>query len=270
VSLQPPFVFGRYPLMQWLGAAWVIASVISMLIGSAISFIPTHLVELVLIVLSLTIGIALLVQMIPSLDSPEWNKTELAKLSPSLRRPLLYFLLTVMFAVMSAANVYMVVLATHGVTSRNTEISLWVSYTGRDAGVLGRCSHYVVFRDVTYAFMRKTCIPPEDISIIHPGSRLLVSGTQSLMGFRPTSLRQCTPPLICERDNVRAGYGVMQGFRDVLLLVTIVCFAYVGWRLTPPNRRFHTYVLSPLGVIGLVIALLMVCRFLHVLCFRSN
>jgi len=256
-------------------AAWFIAGFISMLIGSTVSFIPTHLVELVLIVVGLIIGIAVLVRITPSPDSPEWNQSEWNQktktIPPSLRRPMYYLVGTLIVAFISAANVYMVVLATHAATSRSAEITLSVSYTGRDIGVLGRCSHNVQFRESTYPFMRYACISPEDFQIIHLGSRLQVSGSQSLMGFLPTSLRQCTPPLKCEQDDVVGdGVGVMQGFLYILLFVVIVCLSYLSWQITPPNRRFHEFVLPPLVAIGLAVALHLVCRFFHVLCLFNS
>ena len=107
-----------------------------------------------------------------------------------------------MFAFYSAANVYMVLLAAHAATSRSAEITLSVSYTGRDLGVLARCTHYVVFREGTFPLMRETCVSPEHFEIIHPGSRLQISGSRSPVGFRATSLRQCTAPLKFEQDDV--------------------------------------------------------------------
>lgn len=269
MSLGPPCFLGRYTLTEWLMSAWFIAGIISTWIGSTIWFIPTHLVELVLIVLGLTIGIAYLVRITPSPDSPVWNQTEWNMLPPSLGRPMLYILGTVVLAFMSAANVYMVVLATHAATSQSAEITLSVSSTGRDSGMLGRCLHYAVLREGAFPFMRRTCISPELFQIIHRESPLLVSGSQSPVGFRPRSLRLCTPPQKCEQNDA-VGDGALQVLLEILLLVTIVCCAYIGWRMTPPNRRFHTFVLPPLGTIGLVIALLLVCRFFHVLCFSSN
>ena len=210
MSFRPPFFSGRYTLTQWFMTAWFIAGVISMLIGSAISFLPTDLVIFVLIAVGLIIGIAVLARLPASSDSPEWNQA-MKTLPPPLKRAMFYFLVLLMLAFFSAANVYMVVLAAHAATSRSAEITLSVSYTGRDSGVLGRCSHYVGFTEDTFPFMQRTCISPEQSQIIHRGSRLQVSGSQSPMGFRPTSLRLCTPPLKCDQDNA-VGDGVMQVF----------------------------------------------------------
>jgi hypothetical protein len=272
-SIDPTVGFSavrrRYTLTQWFVFTWVIAGFISLLIGSTISFIPTHLVELVLIVLGLAIGIVFLVLVTPSQDSPEWNlgewDQEMKTLPSFLRRPAFYFVGTIMVAFLSAPNLYMVVLATHAATSRSVEITLSVSGTNRGLGVLGGCSHSVTFMERTSLFMRDTCISPEDYQIVHHGSRLQVSGSQSLMGFRPTSLRQCTPPVNCQQTDV-GDDSTIQAFLNILFVVMVVGVVYIGWQGAPPNVRLYQMALPILVAIVIAVGLHLVCQSFQVLC----
>ena len=63
---------------------------------------------------------------------------------------------------------------------------------------------------------------------------------------------------------------VMPYVLDVLLIMSIVGFFYFAWRRLPQEKRVRTLVMRPLVLSVFIIAVLLACRFFHVLCFDNK
>lgn len=169
---------------QWMLFAWVMSGLVSIAIGLGLSFVPSTAAEITLIAASAAIGVAIFAW---SLRYPVTNK-KIAALAPFRRVAQLAFS-PVMFACMSAGNVYMATFIAHAATAHAAERVVTVSFKGTGVDLPWRCKHYIRFSDLPFLYVMRACVSAEVFEGIQRGSKLTMLGTQSSFGFRGMALR---------------------------------------------------------------------------------
>lgn len=149
-----------------------------------LAFLLDPSTEVALIVVSLGIGVGIVVW---NLKHPSL-RTNIGALSVYKRAAFVLFA-PIMFAFMSAGNIYMALYAAHTAIAQTAQTVFTVSFKGTDLDLPGRCKYYVRFKDVPFFYLRKACVTSEAFDHIVRGSRLTVLGSRSPFGFRAETLK---------------------------------------------------------------------------------
>jgi hypothetical protein len=167
---------------QWVLFAWMMSGLVSIVIGLGISFVPSAFAEVALVAVSAAIGVAIVFW---SLHHPGTGK-KIRALGP-LRRVAQVAFSPVMFAFLSAGNIYMALFIAHSTTAYPAERSVTVSFKSTGIDLPWKCKHYIRFSDLPFLYVMKACVSVEVFESVRPGSKLTMLGTQSSFGFRGRS-----------------------------------------------------------------------------------
>lgn len=181
------------PLPSRLFFVWLISGLISLGLGLDIPFIPSHSAELVLLLGSVVVGIALFSWAIAN----DGSKTKLAAL-PLVKRIVALSFMPPMFILISFGNLYAISYWLHTTIANDSTQPLTVSSVNHDIDLPWRCKYYARFSNVGFFYLRKMCLSHEEYKNVRPHMSLEVSGSQSPLGFRPTSIvfvPSTNPPL---------------------------------------------------------------------------
>lgn len=171
------------PASTRLVFAWLLSGIVSCGFGMDVPFIPADVVEVVLLVGSVGIGVAIYSWVFAN----EESKKKLAALSFAKRIAALSFM--PFFVILpSFGNLYLISYSFHSAIAKGSVLSLTVSSTSQDIDLPGRCKYYARFSDVRFFYLRKMCLSLEEYKSIRAGMLVEVSGSQSPLGFRPTRM----------------------------------------------------------------------------------
>lgn len=166
-------------LYRRVGAVWLVASLVSLFASLEVWLVLTETAEIVLLMLSLAIGLALCVGAF--LFPGSGKKFQ----DFSLKQRTSFVVFVPLMAVwLSFGNLYMMAVLIHVTIATPASTSFTVSRKWHGPSLPWRCEREVLFREVRILSLKRLCVSAEEFDRIQPGSRLAVVGSRSLLGFK--------------------------------------------------------------------------------------
>lgn len=163
------------PAIAWVLVAWTICGLGSLLFSLGAGLLLSFAAESFVLVLSVIGGVAIVF----------WALHEANARGKAFPRPKRVLLLAVgvpTYALLTGANLYLVLTGVHNAMAQPTDLSTRVTASVREHLPWRSCTHRLYMKETMYPFTRY-CVPNETGESLPTGAPALVRGSTSPIGF---------------------------------------------------------------------------------------